>query len=299
MISVNYLDSIVNGNLYSSVQLLKQTGSIICCFNITKWFGKPLGFPLENRGELIALASIVQRYRTELINVYSKHRFTNESTIDTWRSKYKNIKYHPQCDTIDAFLRNEILIVSENLQTISSSIMIKNFPSILFTENDKNVSLILGDDDLDFEKHIIAVISNSSEGLKVIGFRKAVSKSHLQEIIKQANTHNLLLYYSQFQETDKEIVAEGPWILLPASLRSFTPANKNVVQEVQEEPKKSTEKVFQEPSTKEDDIIIDEEGFACPFCEDNKRFKKRFGLTNHVNHLHPDKIDEYKRAYQC
>lgn len=300
MITINYLDRTINSNLFSSVQLLKFNGPTIYCFNLTKWFGKLQGPVLPNRGEIIALSSIIVRYRSELINIYSNQEVNSDHTLETWRSRYKNLKYLEQCSTMNDLLHNEISAIEENLTTIKSKIMIKNFPSVLFSENDKNVSIILGDDEIDFEKHVLAIVSNSNDGLKVISFRKASSKTHFKEIIKQSNDHNLLIYYSSCSENDDEITAEGPWILLPASVRNFAASNKDYTPKVEENTKEKTEEHVVQSASSDDlnELIIDEDGYTCPYCENNKRFKKKFGLTNHVNHLHPDKVDEYRKAYK-
>jgi len=312
MIFVNYADIIYGNQVYCAVDIMMKDVDIYKHLLIVRWFGAYSGVLGPARGEMIALAAINHKLRNNTILISPQSNAKPDEYLMGWRSKYKLLKYAPIDIAHYSLLESEVTLIHELKEiSITSKIMAKNLPTIMLTEDDKNISLLLGNDvdDLPYDKIVLCLVKQSEfNKLEIIGFRKPSNNKHLHEIIKQSNEHNLLLYYSSYVVSNQEIIAEGPWILLPASYRNFVP-NKYIEQPaepIEEKPMQLVNNfvndeispfINQIQNTEElQEIVQDSGGYSCPFC--NKKVKSVFGLTNHVNGKHPDKKEEYERAYK-
>lgn len=327
MIFVNYVDTIYNNQVYCAVDIIKNDGNVYYHLLLIKWFGAYDGSLSQGRGEMLALAAINPKFRNENIIIAPSINQKPDEYLHTWRLKYKSLQYVGIQPELRSILTSEVALINEESEiSILGKIMAKNLPSVVLTEDDRGISLMLGAEtgDLPYDKVVLCLVKQTElSEPKIIGFRRPTSKKHLFEIIKQANEHNLLVYYSSFTISGKEIVAEGPWILLPASLRNFSPtkqSNRFIVDEDLDnfESSKITSEVPQSPAelqletpqqeksseilspiSLDDDkpeLVKDDDGLSCPYCD--KKLKSLFGLTNHINHKHPDKKEEYERAYK-
>lgn len=299
MISVNYVDVVYNNQVYCAIDIIRNDNNIYYHLLLVKLFGAYDGSMLPARGEMIALAAINPKFRNELVKIAPNINCKPTDDLNLWRSKYRSLQYSTIQPELHSLLTSEIILIYQSKEiSMLGKIMAKNLPSVMLTANDKGISLILGSDanDLPYDKIVLCLVKQLElSEPKIIGFRRPTSKQHLLEIIKQANDHNLLIYYSSFTISGKEILAEGPWILLPASLRNFTltQTNESLIDEQNVE-----QNVLCDEITNDDkpELIEDDDGLTCPFCD--KKLKSLFGLTNHVNHKHPSKKEEYERAYK-
>ena len=302
--NVNYVDVICGGQVYCAVDVLRKCSDVYYHLLLIRWFGEYSGSIAGARGEMVALAAINPKFRNETVTIAPTTTQKIDSHLVEWRLKYKSLQYSDTNKPIDDLLKSEVLVMHDlKDRLILGKIMAKNIPSVLFCQNDKGISLMLGTEELPVDKVVLCLVKQDEAGrFTVIGFRRATHKNHLKEIIKQSNDHNLLLYYSSFTTNDTEIVAEGPWILLPASLRSFSPnkelANDVIMSTDSESIETSDVTIETVPEGTQDyELVINENGLTCPYCE--KPLKSTFGLTNHINHKHPDRKEEYERAYKA
>ena len=296
--NINYADVICGGQVYCAVDILRKRNDIYYHLLLIRWFGEYSGNMAGARGEMVALAAIDPKFRGETITIAPTTTQKIDSYLAEWRAKYKSLQYSDVVKPIHDLLKAEVSVIHDlKDRLILGKIMAKNLPSVLFCQDDRGISMMLGTEELPIDKVVLCLVKQDESGkFTVIGFRRATHKNHLKEIIKQSNDHNLLLYYSPFTTNGTEIIAEGPWILLPASLRSFNPNKEltnDVVMSTDGEPTE-TITTIEEPT---EELVIDENGLTCPYCE--KPLKSTFGLTNHINHKHPDRKEEYERAYKA
>ena len=318
MIRIQYDDSIIDRQLYCSLQVQREMkdGDYSMLY-MARWFGSAEICSSAGRGELLALAATIGNFRHELILVSPDESSCTEKVLGEWRDKFKRVEYGAPDLVIEKLLSAESsLLAASDERAIVDEIIVKNLPpSVFYSQDDSgNVAVDIGKslNDLDYEKFVFALVEPPS---KIVGFRKAFSKKHLQEIVSQSNDHNLLLYYSSFTIQGKHIVAEGPWVLLPVSLRNFTKSSDAAVDvedlvvdndvppqflEDDSETDTTTEAPTADPRGSEEEVpeVIEKptEGFSCPYCD--KTMKKAFGVTNHVKQKHPEKLDEYNAAKQ-
>lgn len=324
MIRIQYNDSVISGQLYCSLQVQREMADgEYSLLYMSRWFGSAEITPADGRGELLALAATMGNYRHELILISPDASSSSDKVLNEWRDRFKRIEYGVPDLSIEKLLAAESgILAASDERAVVDEIIVKNLPPSVFYEQDgddkptANIGKSLNE--LDHEQFVFALVEPPS---KVVGFRKAFSKKHLQEIVSQANDHNLLIYYSSFTIQGKHVVAEGPWVMLPASLRNFTKPSDTTV-EVDElvvndedvppqfsedtSPDAGSETIAKKADDETSDIADKEindppeviekpaEGFECPYCD--KVMKKSYGVTNHVKQKHPEKLDEYNAA---
>lgn len=331
MIRIQYDDSVISNQLYCALQIQREMADgEFSLLYMVRWFGSAEIAPSAGRGELLALAATLGNYRHELILVSPDNSDCTDKVLNDWRARFNRVEYGAPDLSVEKLLAAECsILAASDERAIVDEIIVKNLPPTVFYEQNEdkavaNIGKSLAD--IDYEKYVFALVEPPS---KVVGFRKAFSKQHLQEMVSQANDHNLLMYYSSFTIQGKHVVAEGPWVLLPATLRNFTkPSDATVdvedlvgddedippqfsedaqsadprVDLMAEDTKEMDREILSDfklaMSTPDAPEVVEEpqEGFACPYCD--KRMKKRFGVTNHVTQKHPEKLDEYNAAKQ-
>lgn len=307
MIRIEFLDCVVNSNVCVLTDNLCEYGGIYYSFFTRMDFGKYVDDIQPARGELIGLASIINKMKLENIVVAPALEESPDRVLEIWRSQYKNLSHAPQSNFYNGLLQSEAGVLEG---TVIHRIMVKNLPAVFYKQEDKAASIILAaeEDDLPIDKVVLALVAPSDDSkFSVVGFRKAVSKQHLNEIIKQSNDHNLLVYYCPFVMKGKEMHTDGVWMLLPSSLRSFNPnvidrsITENVTKKSEEQKVTMTADVLDEPETEKQELTSNLDGFVCPYCQaagKTRTFGKKFGLSNHINNAHPDKKEDYAAAYK-
>jgi len=325
MIRIQYKDAIINGQLYCTLQVQREMneGEYAMLF-MSRWFGSAEVLPPGGRGELLALAATTGSYRHELLLISPPLDRNADKVLTDWRARFQRIEYCV-CDvSVEQILAAECQILADSDErAIVDEIMIKNLPPSVFYESHdgKHKANLSGSlNDIEPNDFVYVLVEPPA---KIIGFRRAFSKKHLRELVSQANDHGLLIYYSSFKIEGRHTVAEGPWVLLPASLRNLGKSSGPSVDvgdvvstsvdvvnddetsddgEVSDEnndlettssdaPVVSVENVI--TSDDSDSIVQNKDGkLICPYCQ--KEFKKAFGLSNHVNSIHPDRVDDYK-----
>jgi len=298
MIKIQYVDYINKNQLFCGVQILKETNvNEYSQLLLSRWLGNCEDL-ISARGELMALAAVSPEHRSDVCIVNSTNSFTDiDDVLLGFRSRFPNLQFANVKDCISCLLDDEILLFSNsNERVVADRIMAKHLPSIFYKAQDKDLSLEVNSDsdELPLDKIILCLVSPPS---KIHGFRLAKTKNHFRAIIKQALENDLLVYYSNFVEDGKELVAEGPWVLLPSSYFSFNDKIK-----VEDEPSLSSlsvdvvEEHNLKPSVIDDvepsNTIHTPDGLVCAWCD--REFKKRFGLTNHIKAKHPEHFEEYK-----
>lgn len=317
MIRIQYVDSICNKQLYCSLQLQREMDEgEYTSLHIVRWFGSAEILPSPGRGELLALAATTIEYRHEVLLISPELKSEPERVLSEWRSRFQRIEYCSPDACINNLLINECHTLSGmDERAVVNEIMVKNLlPSVFYeSDNDKIEVQLRGTlEDIDVGLFVFALVEPPA---RVVGFRKAFSKEHLKDIILQANDHSLLVYYSPFTTEGKRIVATGPWVLLPASMRSITKSSMtpidvsqavdtdippqflddvSSVAEETENVDSVTDQNLNDQQCDNEIVKSPEHGFKCPYCD--KTMKKPYGLTNHVNKIHPDKLHEYNAS---
>jgi len=315
MIRIQYKDAIINGQLYCTLQVQREMneGEYAMLF-MSRWFGSAEVLPPGGRGELLALAGTTGSYRHELLLISPPLDRSPDKVLVDWRARFQRIEYCI-CDvSVEQILTAECQILADSDErAIVDEIMVKNLPPSVFYEphDDKQKVNLNGSlNDIEPNDFVYALVEPPA---KIIGFRRAFSKKHLKELVSQANDHGLLIYYSSFKIEGRHTVAEGPWVLLPASLRNLGKSsgpsvdindvvNTSIDDETHDDPNDLETTGSDEPivsteaaiaSNDSDSIVQNKDGkLICPYCQ--KEFKKPFGLSNHVNSIHPDHVDDYK-----